>query len=169
FLGQWKRGGPGGAAVWRRRGAPDGERPEHSEAGVAGIERGQHGRTTAEAAVRRGGLLPADGRDIFDRRKGDGERPDRPSGPACRPGSGRDPGGRPSPGAPGGGRVHPAEQAAGLCLHPLGRAGAADSGGAGGGLREPGLSRGTAGPGFRGPAAADQRRCLGPAPAASKA
>ena len=46
---------------------------------------------------------------------------------------------------------------------------AADSGGAGSGLREPGLSRGTAGPGFRGPAAADQRRCLGPAPAASKA
>ena len=33
---------------------------------------------------------------------------------------------------------------------PLGRAGAADSGGAGSGLREPGLSRGTAGPGFRG-------------------
>ena len=30
FLSQWKRGGPGGAAVWRRRGAPDGERPEHS-------------------------------------------------------------------------------------------------------------------------------------------
>lgn len=73
------------------------------------------------------------------------------------------------PWRPGGGRVHPAEQAAGLCLYPLGRAGAADSGGAGGGLREPGLSRGTAGPGFRGPAAADQRRCLGPAPAASKA
>ena len=24
-------------------------------------------------------MLPADGRDIFDRRKGDGERPDRPS------------------------------------------------------------------------------------------
>lgn len=65
------------------------------------------------------------------------------------------------PGAPAGGRVHPAEQAAGLCLYPLGRAGAADSGGAGSGLREPGLSRGTAGPGFRGPAAADQRRCLG--------
>ena len=83
-----ERGGPGGAAVWRRRGAPDGSALSILKQGCRDREDNMEERLQKLLSAA-GVCSPADGRDIFDRRKGDGERPDRPSGPACRPGSGR--------------------------------------------------------------------------------